>query len=118
MYDGFLDDSDRLRTRVVAGATEKELADLHPEFQDERLDGLLLHYKARSFPRSLSAEESVLWEKWRTARIQSQLPGFMKSIERISQKQIGESQQFILQELQLWLENIMPADTSEVSSPD
>ena len=118
LYDGFLDDSDRLRTRVVAGATEKELADLHPEFQDERLDGLLLHYKARSFPRSLSAEESVLWEKWRTARIQSQLPGFMKSIERISQKQIGESQQFILQELQLWLENIMPADTSEVSSPD
>ena len=117
LYDGFLNDSDKLRVQTVAAASEKDLADFHPNFQDERLSELLLHYKARSFPRSLSADESAAWEKWRVAHLQAQLPGFMKSLQRIAKKSdLTDNQQFILQELQLWLESIAPSDLS--ASPD
>lgn len=119
LYDGFLNDADRLRVQSVGQANEATLADLHPDFQDERLNDLLLHYKARNYPRSMSADESANWEKWRVAHIKEQLPGFMKSLERLSQDAaLDDGKQFILQELQLWLESIAPSDMSDPSSPD
>ena len=118
LYDGFLNDADKLRVQTVAAASEKDLADFHPNFQDERLSELLLHYKARSFPKSLTADDAVAWEKWRVARLQSQLPDFMKSVARLSKGELSDNQQFILQELQLWLESIAPTDMSDPSSPD
>lgn len=118
LYDGFLNDKDKVRVLAVASMTEKDLADYHPQFEDERLDDLLLHYKARSFPRSLSADEAVQWEQWRVSRLQRQLPGFTESLNRLSQKELSDNQQFILQELQLWLESIAPSDLSDPSSPD
>jgi len=118
LYDGFLNDADKVRVQAVASADEKTLADFHPNFQDERLDALLLHYKARSFPKALSADEAKVWEKWRISRLQAQLPGFMKSMERLSTRQLTDDQQFVIQELQLWLENIVPADSGDTSSPD
>lgn len=118
LYDGFLNDADRLRVQSIAVAGEKELADMHPEFQDERLDPLLLHYKARSFPRSLSADEAATWEAWRVDHIRSQLPAFAKSMERLSRQELTDQQQYILKELQLWYENVAPSDLSEVSEPE
>lgn len=118
LYDGFLNDSDRVRVQAVVSADERNLADYHPQFQDERLDQLLLHYKARNFPKVLSVDEIRAWEEWRVARLQRQLPGFMKSLERLGKQELTDSQQFIMQELQLWLENIAPSDMSDQSSPD
>lgn len=118
LYDGFLNDADRLRVLSVAGASEKDLADMHPEFQDERLVPLLLHYKARSFPRSLSADEAAAWEKWRVEHLKAQLPNFSQSMERLSGQQLTDQQQYILQELQLWYENVAPSDMSDVSEAD
>lgn len=108
LYEGFLNDRDRIRVEAVRNANERELSDFHPEFQDERLTPLLLHYKARNFPRSLSEDDLVQWETWRAQRLQAQLPGFMASLQRLVPTATDE-QQFILQELQLWAESILPA---------
>ena len=108
LYDGFLNDRDRIRVEAVRNADERELADFHPEFQDERLAPLLLHYKARNFPRSLSEDDLAQWETWRAQRLQAQLPQFMASLQRLAPTATDE-QQFILQELQLWAESILPA---------
>lgn len=118
LYDGFLNDADKIRVKTVAAADEQALSDMHPSFQDERLSPLLLHYKARNFPRSMSADESVAWENWRVERIRTQLPEYTKALERLSKRKLTDQHQFILQELQLWLENIAPSDTSDVSNPD
>ena len=107
LYDGFLNDRDRLRVEAVRNADERELADFHPEFQDERLAPLLLHYKARNFPRSLSEDDLAQWEAWRVQRLQTQLPQFMASLQRLAPTATDE-QQFILQELQLWAEAVLP----------
>lgn len=118
LYDGFVSDRDRLRIETVRNASERELADFNPEFADERLAPLLLHYKARNYPKTLSTDEAKVWEQWRTERISRQLPGFMKSLERLSRSESNESKLFILQELQLWLESIAPTDTSDQDSPE
>jgi exodeoxyribonuclease-1 len=107
LYDGFLNDRDRLRAEAVRNADEKALADFHPEFQDERLPGLLLHYKARSFPKALSEDEQQTWEVWRTARLQAQLVPFMKDLQRLAKQKKDD---FLLQELQLWAESIIPSE--------
>ena len=108
LYDGFLNDRDRIRVEAVRNADERELADFHPEFQDERLAPLLLHYKARNFPRSLSEDDLAQWETWRAQHLQAQLPQFMTSLHRLAPTATDE-QQFILQELQLWAESTLPA---------
>lgn len=107
LYDGFLYDEDRVRIEAVRNASERQLADFHPEFNDERLSGLLLHYKARNFPKTLSQDEMTQWESWRTQHLQAQLPQFMESLQRIANT--GVSDEFIIQELQLWLESVLPA---------
>lgn len=112
LYDGFVEARDKLRIETVRNADARTLVDFQPNFTDERLSPLLLHYKARSFPASLSESESRAWEEWRTTRIGRQLPQFMKSLTKLSATETDDSKQFILQELHLWLENVMPVDTS------
>lgn len=109
LYDGFLSDRDRLRVDTVRNADERTLADYHPEFGDERLAPLLLHYKGRNCPRSLSENETKEWEAWRAKRLHAQLPNFMKSLSQIA-KTADDDQRFMLEELQLWAESILPID--------
>lgn len=111
LYDGFVNDRDRLRIETVRNASERELADFHPEFSDERLSPLLLHYKARNFPTTLSEDEARGWEQWRAAHIKAQLPQFVTSLQRLAATEASEDKQFVLQELQLWAESIVPIDT-------
>jgi len=108
LYDSFVSNRDKLRIEAVRNASSEVLADFHPEFEDDRLPGLLLHYKARSFPSTLSKDEQSTWDDWRNKRLQMQLPGFMKSLESMLRQRTDEHSQFILQELQLWAENILP----------
>ena len=110
LYDGFLNDRDRIRVEAVRNADERELADFHPEFQDERLVPLLLHYKARNFPRTLSQDELQQWESWRAQHLQAQLPQFMASLQRLAPTANDNDRQFTLQELQLWAESVLPSD--------
>ena len=107
LYDGFIDGKDKIRIEAVRNASPEQLADFNPEFSDERLAPLLLHYKARSFPNALSEAEATAWEQWRTERIQRQLPGFMKALERLALER-NESNEFLLEELRLWAESVMP----------
>jgi exodeoxyribonuclease-1 len=110
LYDGFLASNDTTGVEKVRTASEKTLADLHPDFNDERLIGLLLHYKARNFPRILSQDEVVAWDTWRSERLMRQLPDFVARLNELAVKTQDDSKQFVLQELQLWAESIIPVD--------
>jgi len=45
------------------------LATARPSFEDERLAELLLRYRARNFPETLSEAEAQNWEEHRAARL-------------------------------------------------
>lgn len=110
LYDGFVVDVDTLRIEKVRQADVGQLADLHPDFNDDRLSPLLLHYKARNFPRSLAEDEAMAWETWRAEHVLKQLPGFVKRLQELSAKISDENKRFVLEELQLWAESIVPTD--------
>ncbi|MDR0591246.1 MAG: exodeoxyribonuclease I [Candidatus Nomurabacteria bacterium] len=109
LYDSFLNDRDRLRVEAVRNAKESELADFNPDFADERLPELLLHFKARNYPKTLSEDESKRWEQWRTAHLAARSESFMRDLAKLAAT-ASDDQQFVLQELQLWFENVAAAD--------
>ncbi len=109
LYEGFVPDTDKLRIEKVRQANAEQLVDLHPEFTDERLEALLLHYKARNYPRSLAEDEMTAWETWRGQRIQAQLPMFVSRLQHLAKTYAGDdAKEYVLQELQLWAESIVP----------
>lgn len=109
LYDGFVDGPDKVRIEAVRNADQSKLADFQPNFDDERLSPLLLHYKARNYPNSLSESEVASWESWRTERIQKQLQPYLTALDRLSNEVADDSKRFILEELQLWVEAIVPS---------
>ena len=109
LFEGFVSKSDDVKIEAVRNSTDRELADFHPDFADERLTDLLLHYKARSFPKSLSSQEKELWEEYRVKNLQKMMPNFMKEFQEIANNQnLNSQEEYILEEIKLWLENILP----------
>ncbi len=105
LYDGFLDDQDKVKCKVVSRATANDLADFHPDFHDPRLPDLLLHYKARNFENSLSESEHAAWEKYRVERIKNSANPYIKRIQELAQ---SGADQYLLEELQLWYQSLLP----------
>lgn len=115
LYDGFVGDHDKTKLRAVRAADENTLADLNLDFSDERLEKLLPRYKARNFPRSITAAEREAWEAYRTKRIlegangQLSLEQFAKRLSELAAAKASNDQaQYLLEELQLYAESIAP----------
>ncbi|MBR6964823.1 exodeoxyribonuclease I [Candidatus Saccharibacteria bacterium] len=103
LYDGFLNDRDRIRCEAVRNANANQLADFNPDFIDERLPELLLHYKAKNFPQTLTAEESKKWQEYRHARLERQAPAFLTELEKMTDDYLKE-------ELKLYFESLNDSD--------
>ena len=100
LYDGFLNDRDRIKVSAVRSAEPRKLADFHPEFDDERLPELLLHYKGRNYPETLSESEAEAYETYRRARLERQVPRFMAEIEKVTDGFVKEELLLYMQSLQ------------------
>ena len=103
LYNSFVPEIDKVRCNAVRNADANTLADFHPNFADERLPELLLHYKAKNFPTALAEEEMAKWEEYRQARLGRQAPKFLKELEKFTKE---GADQFILDELKLWYESL------------
>ena len=101
LYDGFLNEADRKKVEAVRNADAERLADFNPEFDDARLPELLLHYKGRNFPESLSEAEAKKWEEYRKERLLKQAPRFLQELNGIY-----EDDDFIAEELKLYYESL------------
>lgn len=110
LYDSFTPDVDKPKINAIRNATAETLADFHPNFVDDRLSELLFRYKARQFPSSLSADERMAWEQFKAEKFQRELPDYMARLAKIATDTTDSNKQFVLEELQLWVESIMPVD--------
>lgn len=114
LYDGFVSDEDKTKMSVVRAADGQELADLHMDFSDERLKLLLPLYKARNFPRNLSDEEQQHWQQFCSRKMfdggdQSRAVRFFRRLEELSiQKGLTSNQRYLLKELELYAQSILP----------
>lgn len=100
LYDGFLNDTDRIKVAAVRNADATKLADFYPEFIDERLPELLLHYKGRNYPESLSESETEKYEEYRQARLKRQATKFMIELGKMNDDFLKEELLLYMQSLQ------------------
>lgn len=105
IYEGFLNDTDRIKVMAVRNADENKLADFHPDFADPRLPELLLHYKGRNYPKSLSESETEKWEQYRRERLERQVPKFLAELQKAY-----EQDSYVAEELKLYYESLIDTD--------
>jgi len=113
LYDGFMPDNDRVRFNAIRSMDENALADFHPNFADERLPELLLHYKAKNYPNSLSEDEASKWQTYRASRLNRQAPVFLAELQKYQKDPTVTSdsaKSFLLEELMLWYQSLQEVD--------
>lgn len=69
LYDGFIPHGDKMLMAKLQAATPEQLRDFPAKFQDARLQAMVLGYKARNFPETLSDREQLLWEERRLQQL-------------------------------------------------
>jgi len=112
---GFFSPADKQAMDQVRQATPETLSELQLAFQDPRLTEMLLRYKARNFPASLSDEERGCWEQYRREKLIEGRDGHL-SMTQFTQRvnelyQAAErspQEREILEELMLYAESIYP----------
>lgn len=116
LYDNFLNDADKTSCRVVRAADAAGLSNLNLEFKDDRLSALLPLYKARNFPKSLTDDERAAWEQFRQRKLlggkqSSRLALFFNRLGEIAErKDLSATDRYLLEELQLYGQSIMPVE--------
>ena len=110
---GFFDDNDKRLSSVIRAAKPSELSELRADLHDQRLRDLLPRYKARNFAGSLTDEERADWEKYRYHLLmdggaESGLAKFMHQLGTLAGTEAGQDKRYLLEELQLYAESIMP----------
>ncbi len=114
LYGGFLGDADRRRLERLRALDARELAVARTGFDDERLPELLLRYRARNFPETLSEAERARWEAHRTARLIDgegaalTLQGLFNRVDALADEVTDERGQGVLQALYEWAEQLAP----------
>ena len=120
LYDDFISDADKNVMRAVRVANPDELDSFSAHLKDQRLKALLPLYKARNYPQRLTPDEREGWEKFCAQRLvgggqQSRLAKFFGRLQALSVLPgITEKQQYLLEELRLYGESIMPAEVDEL----
>jgi exodeoxyribonuclease-1 len=117
LYEGFPDDADKSTMRAVRAAAPEDLSGLAGEFHDGRFKNLLPLYKARNYPQALSSEERAAWESFINRKLmeggaESRLAKYFARIQELAAGKLSGEQQYLLEELQLYGESIMPADAA------
>lgn len=119
LYEKFIDNADKQQMRVVRAAKPEELTDLAANFRDDRLKSLLPLYKARNYPKSLSSDERAAWDQFCAAKLfdggqQSKLAKyFARLAELAADDTLSDNKKYLLEELQLYGQSIVPADAAE-----
>jgi exodeoxyribonuclease-1 len=118
LYDSFLPQGDKAIAKAIRTAEPDSFSQLGAQLGDTRLQQLLPLYKARNFPASLSSEELAAWDAYRTQKLfaggrKSQLALFFDRLAVLASEPLDDSKKFLLEELQLYGQSIMPGDVIE-----
>ncbi|MCA9327124.1 hypothetical protein KDA14_01205, partial [Candidatus Saccharibacteria bacterium] len=117
LYDGFYDTHDANLLGVVRAAAPEELSSELAAFHDARLTDMLLGYKAKNYTAALTDEERKMWEEHRyhvfmDGGTSSRLARYMHRLAALAEATTSPDQRYILEELQLYAESILPVADS------
>lgn len=113
LYDGFIDGADKQTMRALRASEPEELSDFSNTFKDSRLKNLLPLYKARNYPKLLSDDERVYWEKYCSVQLldgdsNSRLSKYFARLQELSEEKLSGEKEYLIEELKLYAESIIP----------
>ncbi|MBX4201705.1 exodeoxyribonuclease I [Candidatus Saccharibacteria bacterium] len=114
LYDGFVNDSDRIKMSAIRAAQPSELSEIGATLKDERLINLLPLYKARNFPKQLDENEVIAWESFRQRKLldggdSSNTASFFSRLEELAKTPgLDGEKQYLLEELNLYAQSVIP----------
>lgn len=114
LYENFFSSEDKHQMSQLRSAGIDELRDYSADFKDQRLQLLLPLYKARNFPAALSDDDRLAWETFRRRKLlgggmSSRLAKFFGKLAELSErKDLNADKRYLLEELQLYGQSIMP----------
>jgi exodeoxyribonuclease-1 len=112
LYDGFVGNADRRRLAQIKGLDPHELALSKTGFDDPRLPELVLRYRARNFPGTLSQAETARWQAHCRARLidgaggARTLTAYFDRIDQLAETAQDDRSQAILEALYAWAESL------------
>jgi exodeoxyribonuclease-1 len=115
LYEGFFENQDKTKMSVVRAAAADELTTMDAGFKDSRLSALFPLYKARNFPKALNDEERATWEQFRERKLlgggnESRAAKYFNRLAELGQQTgMSSEKQYLLEELQLYGQSILPA---------
>jgi exodeoxyribonuclease-1 len=118
LYDGFISKVDSSVMAAIRAAEPDSLSSLENNLTDARLKSLLPLYKARNYPKNLSAEERASWDEFIASKLflggaSSRLTKFFNRLEELGKTKLSQEKQYLIEELKLYGESIVPADVAD-----
>ena len=115
LYDGFISDMDK-REMTKVHQQDFNFENM-PDFIDDRLKNIFPLYIARNFPQYMTEDINNQWDRHRieyfySGNDQSRAAIYFKRIgELMVNPELDENKRYLLEELKLWAEAIMPVDS-------
>ena len=116
IYSGFLGHADQQLLSKIRGANPEQITEYQASLRDKRMKEMLPLYKARNYPSTLSSEETQAYEAYCSEQLlsggdNSKASKYFKKLGELFAKEgLTLEQDFLLQELQLYGQSILPAD--------
>ena len=113
LYGGFLPDADKPLLAAVRNASPQELATTSYGFSDPRYRELLLRYKGRHFPGSLSEADYHQWEELRFQMLNEPGQGrltidqYFAELDRLEAGELSDRDRAIVEALREWADTIV-----------
>lgn len=114
LYDGFIGDHDKTIEDVIRAASADDIMEVSKKFRDARLHKIAPLYKARNYPKDLSDDERKQWDKHVYDYLlgggdTSRLAKYFAQLDTLAAADdISQRDQYILEELQLYGQSIIP----------
>lgn len=106
---GFFSGDDKKRMEQLRASSPEQLASFAGSFQDPRLDTLLLRYRARNYPTTLSAAEMQQWESHRIERISSEAArnAYEQGLVEATERAVDDKDRGVLADLDDYVRDLL-----------
>lgn len=114
LYDGFIPDNDKKLMNSLQSVQPAELSDFAERFSDQRLRALLPLYKGRNYPLAMNDDERSIWDKHVYNQLlagddKSRAARYFARLGELSERtDLSGNDKYILEELQLYGQSILP----------
>ncbi|MCW9698072.1 exodeoxyribonuclease I [Avibacterium sp. 20-129] len=86
LYSGFFSPNDKNNMAILRDLAPEKLAEHNLTFQDKRVDGLLFHYRARHFYKTLTRVEQLRWDKYRRRKLEQSAVQFEQELQTLAEE--------------------------------